>query len=199
MTELGRGVDELERNLLRGDATRLLEERLTHRDQALARADDATLDHDVVVLDDTVVREATHRGDFLLRRIVIRARTEAVLTSLADLVHLLVDFRTVMVTVLTRTGNRVGNTRRVPRTDATNLTQTSVGLARKSGDAPTGDDAFVTLTLRDADEINHFVLLEHGVDRHSLFEESVAKVNLGGDVTTVNLNLHNVSLLLLQA
>jgi len=199
VAELGRGIDELERNLLRGDTTRLLEEGLTHGDQALARTDDATLDHDVVALDDTVVTEATHRGNFLLGRVVRGARAEAVLTSLADLVHLLVELRTMVVTVLTGTGNRVRHTRRVPRTNATNLAQTSVGLTRETGDTPTGDDTFVTLTLGDADEIDHLVLLEDGVNRHSLFEERVAKVNLGGGIATVDLDFHDVRLLLLQA
>ena len=67
----------------------------------LRRTSDATLDHDVVALDDTVVTEATHRGNFLLGRVVRGARAEAVLTSLADLVHLLVELRTMVVTMLT--------------------------------------------------------------------------------------------------
>ena len=199
VAKLGRSIDELERNLLGGNAARLLEERLAHGDQALARTDDATLDHDVIALDNTVVREATHRGNFLFGEIVEGGGTVVGIASLANLVHLLVDFGTVVVTVLTSAGNRVRNTGRVPGTDARNLAQTTVGLTREAGDTPTSDDTFETLTLRNADEINHFILLEDGVNRDSLFEEGVAEVNLGGDVATVDLDFHDVRLLLLQA
>ena len=50
--------------------------------------------------------------------------------------------------------------RLVPGTDASNLTQTSVGLTRQASDAPTGDNAFITFTLSDGDDVNHLVLLE---------------------------------------
>jgi len=198
VAELGARVDELERNLFGRNTAGLLEQGLTQGDQTLARADNATLDHEVVTLDDTVVREATHRGNRLLGRIVERGSTEGILASLADLVNLLVDFGTVVVTVLTSAGHGVRHTSRVPRTNARNLAQTTVGLTREAGNTPTGDDTFETLTLRNADEIDHFILLEDRVNRHTLFEERIAKVNLGGNITTVHLDFHDVGLLLLQ-
>jgi len=100
--------------------------------------------------------------------------------------------------VLTWTGDRVRDSRRVPRTDARNLTQTSVSLTRQTSDAPTGDDTFETFTLGDGDDVNHFVLLEDGINRHGLLKELETKVNLVRDGATVDLNFHHVRLLLLQ-
>lgn len=71
-----------------------------------------------------------------------------------------------------------------------------MGFVWKSGDVLTGDDVFVIFIFRDVDEINYFVLLEYGVDWYSFFEESVVKVNFGGDVIIVNLNFYNVSFFL---
>ena len=100
--ELRRGVDELERDLLKRAARRLRHKRLAQRDQSLLHADHRTLDHHIVLIDLTIVRETTERGDSLLREIVVRHRVVRVLLQvLADLVDLLVDLRAVMVTELT--------------------------------------------------------------------------------------------------
>ena len=44
---------------------------LAEGDDALAAADDAALDHDPVLVDDTVVRESAHGVDALLGKIVL--------------------------------------------------------------------------------------------------------------------------------
>jgi len=113
VAELGCGVDELEGNDLGGTAVGLGEQRLTQGDDALLHAGDGTLEHDVVLVDLSVVREATNRGDALDSQIklsgsvvwcdlVIRA-----LDALGNAVDLLVDLGTVMVTVLTGTWDSV--------------------------------------------------------------------------------------------
>jgi len=198
VAHLTRSIDKLERDLLSRNTSSLLEQGLSQRNESLSRAHDGTLDHDVVVLDNTVVTKAAHRGDFLLSRVVVSVRAERRFVRFTNLVNLLVDFRSVVITVLTWTSDRVRNSRRVPRTDARNLTQTSVSLTRQTGDAPTGDDAFETFTLGDGNDVNHFVLLEDGVNRDSLLKELETKVNLVRDRATVDLNFHHVRLLLLQ-
>jgi len=54
------------------------------------------------------------------------------------------------------------------------------------------------VTLGDGNGINHLVLLENSVDLNWLLEQTVAKVNLVCCATTINLDLHQVSLLLLE-
>lgn len=68
VTELGRCVDELERRrgLLEGGTGGGWGERLSESDDTLLGTNDAALEQDEVVVDDTVVREATHWVDGLL-------------------------------------------------------------------------------------------------------------------------------------
>lgn len=58
--------------------------------------------------------------------------------TLTDPVDLLVHFCPVVVTLLTSTGNSEGNSARMPRTNASNLTQTLVCLPGKFLGVPTG-------------------------------------------------------------
>lgn len=71
MTHLGRGVDELELDLLQSRALGVLQQRLAQGDDALLGANAAALDHDEVVVDLTIVGEATHGGDALVSQIVL--------------------------------------------------------------------------------------------------------------------------------
>ena len=59
VAELGRCVDELERDLLEGDTLDLLDQRFAQGDRSLLGAHAAALDHDEIVADFTVLREAT--------------------------------------------------------------------------------------------------------------------------------------------
>ena len=97
-TELRRRVDELELNLLEIPTRSVHHEGLADSDDTLLGSGDGTLEHEVVVLDDTVVREAAHGSNGLLRDVVLRGRI-AFVVALADTVDLLVEFRTVVVTV----------------------------------------------------------------------------------------------------
>lgn len=69
VTELGGGIDELGSDLLQLPPLGRAEEGLPDGDDALLRTDDGTLDHDVVLIDLTIVGEATHGGNALLSEI----------------------------------------------------------------------------------------------------------------------------------
>lgn len=113
-----------------------------------------------------------------------------------DLIDLLVEFSPVVVAVLTSTGHRPLNGSRVPGANTGDLAETTVGLARKAGDAPTGGDTLVTLTLSDTDSVNELGVGEDVVDGHGLLEEGDGEVDLVSDGTAVDLDLHDVGLLL---
>lgn len=66
VAELGRGVNELKRNLLQVTARSVDLVRLPDGKHTLLNTGARALDHDKVVLHDTVVREATHGGNRLL-------------------------------------------------------------------------------------------------------------------------------------
>ena len=73
-------------------------ERLPDGDDALLGSGNGALEHEEVVLDDTVVGEATHRCDGLLGSIGLGHRVALVFAA-ADTVDLLVELRTMMVTI----------------------------------------------------------------------------------------------------
>ena len=100
-TELRGRIDELERDLLEVRTAGVDNERLADGDDTLLCSGDGTLEHDVVVLDNTVVGEATHGCDGLLGNVAIGRRVGLIVTR-TDAVDLLVDLRTVMVTVWRR-------------------------------------------------------------------------------------------------
>mmetsp|Transcript_27712 Transcript_27712/g.27406 ORF Transcript_27712/g.27406 Transcript_27712/m.27406 type:complete len:256 (-) Transcript_27712:386-1153(-) len=209
MTVLGRGVDEAQLDLLEGIARHLLDARLAESDNAFLHSGNTALHHDVVLIDLTVVGEASHGGDGLLGQIglgggvgveglgVVLALSVSVHT-LANAVDLLVHLSSVMVSVLTGAGHGELHTGGVPSADTGHLAQTAVSLAGQAGHTPTGDNSLVSATLGDRHSVNHLVGAEHAGHRHALLEESLAPVNLGGRVTSVDLDLRQVSLLLAQ-
>ena len=62
--------------------------------------------------------------------------------SITDVVHLLVDFGTVVVSLLTGTGDRVLDTARMPGSDTSDLTETLVRLPGQLLGVPTRSDTF---------------------------------------------------------
>jgi hypothetical protein len=120
------------------------------------------------------------------------------LSSLANLVNLLVHLSAVVVPILTSTGNCVGHPSRMPRTNTGNLAETPVGFARKAGDTPTCDNTFIPLTLGNTNDVNHLILLEDSVNWDLLLKKLVTIIHLVCDGATIDLDLHKVGLLLLQ-
>ena len=101
-----------------------------------------------------------------------------------------------MVSVLTGTGDGVLNAARMPSTDTSDLPETLSGLSGKLGHSPTGGDTFESLTLGNTDDINVLVEVEDILDLDFLLHEPLAELNLLADGATVDLDLHDVSLLL---
>ena len=191
VTIFGRGVDELDveglqvRSLVGGDET------LSEGDRSLSRTGHAALDHQPVLVDLSVVREAAHRGDALLREICVSGGGVDV-SLLADAKDSLVDLGTVVITLLTSAGYCVTHTSRVPSTDTGDLTETSVGLTRQASDAPTTDDTGKTVTAGSGADVDDLALREELGDLDFLLEKSLSEFNLGGDITSVDLDLEKV-------
>lgn len=155
------------------------------------------MDHDEVVVDDTVVRPSTHGVDSLLGCVEL-GTTGGCIRTVADTVDLLVEFRTVVVTVLTRSCNGEHNVGRVPCTNTSDLTETTVGLAGQLLGSPTGSNTFVSVTLGNSDDVQVLVGRKDRRGIESLFEARLREVDLVGNRTTVDLDFHQVGLLLLE-
>lgn len=137
------------------------------------------------------------RGNLLLGNINLGGSV-VVGISLADAVNLVVDRGTMVVTHLTGTGNSPLDVGRMPGTDTSDLSQTLVRLTRKLLGTPTSSNTVVSVTLGDGNDVNHLVLLEDGVDGDGLLEQVLSERDLVGDGAAVDLNLHQVRLLLLE-
>jgi hypothetical protein len=196
VTVLGRGIDELNLDVLGHPSAGSGEDGLAHNDGTLADAHDATLDEEVILVDLTVVGETTERGDVLLNSIVgggsVVGNTTASTSS--DTVDLLVDLGTAMVTELTTTADCPLDSRGMPGTDTSDLTETSMGLSGESGDTESLDGTLGTLSLGDTDGINNFVVLEDFSDADLLLEFVVGPLDLVSDGATVDLDFHDVAL-----
>merc|ERR1719159_2068004 len=164
VAHLGSGVDELEVDVLQSGTGSLLQQRLAEGDGTLLGANDATLDQNKVILDKTVVNEATDGVDGLVGDVDLGGAVvldefaiDGVVAG-ADAVDLLVDLGTVVVTLLTGAGDGEGNTGWMPCTDTGDLAETLVSLAGQLLGVPSGSDAVVTATLGDTDVVDHLVL-----------------------------------------
>lgn len=121
-----------------------------------------------------------------------------VIITLADTVDLVVDRCTVVVSVLTGTSDSPLDVRRVPSADTGDLAETLVCLSRKFLGSPSAGNTGETVTLGDGNNINHLILLEDGRDLDWLLEETVAEVDLVSNATSIDLDLHQMGLLLLE-
>lgn len=197
LTELGGSVDPLELNLLEGSSGGVNLEGLSEGNNSLLDTGDGTLEDDKVVLDLTVSDETTHGGDGLLGAVKLSGTVRLVVTT-ADSVDLVVDGSSVVVTVLTGTGNSPLNVGRMPSTDTGDLSQTTMSLSGKSGGTPSVGNTLVTVTLGDGNDIDVLVLLENRGDIDGLLKVLLSESNLVINGTTVDLDLSKVSLLLAE-
>merc|ERR550532_3117452 len=202
MSELGAGVDELEADLLQGPLLGVGQERLPQGEGALLGANAATLDHDEVLLDLSVMGESSHGVDGLVSNVILGG--SVVLNELAVLhlvagahpVDLLVHLSPVVVSLLSSPGDSALDPAWMPGSNTGNLPETLVGLPGELLGVPPAGHTLVSMTLGHSDDVDHLVLGEHLADGHLLLKVLAGKVDLVGDGSTVELDLHDVSLLL---
>jgi len=198
VTELTGGIDELKGDFFEGDSLGLGEKTLSEDDHSSLGADNTALNHDEIVSDDTVVGESSHGGDVLIGE--ISSGGSVILGSgsfsLSDSVDLLVHFGSVMVTILSGSSDGPSNTGRMPGSNATNSSVTSMGLLLQVLNTVSLDDSGGSVTSGDTDNVDHFVLVEDGISSDFLFEKAVGEVDFLGGVSSVNLDFDDVVLLL---
>jgi hypothetical protein len=128
MPDFRRGVDELEFDLLKILPASMGDQRLPKHEHFLLGAHAAALDHDVIVLDLTIMREPSHGGDILLGRVVHGRRivSAAPALTLAHPVYFLVELSPVVVAELAGPCDCPGHSGRMPGSDAAYFTVTPV-------------------------------------------------------------------------
>lgn len=113
MTELTARVDKLQLDLLQGSARSMRNQGLAEGQNTLFHTNTSTLDHNKILLDNTIMRESAKRGDAFGRQVKFGAARGFVLGG-ADAIDFLVHLRAVMIAVLTGTGNGIANASRMP-------------------------------------------------------------------------------------
>jgi len=169
VSQLGRSIDELKVDFFVGGSGGLGQQTLSEHDDSLLGSDDASLNHDEVVVNNSVVGESSHGGDLLIGQVHGGGGVVA-LASVTDSVHLLVKFGSVVVTSLSGSGDCEPDSSGMPSSDTTDLSVTSVCLLLQMLNSESLDDSFESLTLGDSDNVDHLVLVEDGVDSDFLFE-----------------------------
>merc|ERR1712048_795485 len=203
MTNLGSSIDKLESNLFQILPLGVGNQRLSQNNSSLSDTHARTLDHEEIVLDLTVVGEATDGVDGFFGQISFSGTVILVghavfgLVAGTNSVDLFVDFDSVVITFLTTSSDGVGNSGRVPGTNTGNLSQTSMGLSGQFFGTPSGGNAFSTMTLGNTTAVQVLVLFEDLRNRDLLFEETDSKVDfVRNRLTTIDLQFDDVSLLL---
>jgi len=199
VTHLGGGIDELKVDLFKSGSANLRNQTLSQDKGSLLGTNTTSLDDDEVLLDNTVMGETTQRSDGLFGQIGRSGgvvSTTFVLNTNTDSVDFLVHFSSVVITQLTSSGNGESYSSRMPSSDTSDFSETSMGLSGKSLGTESGSDTFVTLTLGNTENVDHFILIDDAGDSDFLFEVLSGEIDLLSNISTVNLDFEDVSLLL---
>ena len=197
MTVFGGSINELDVQRLEVRSLGGGHDGFTESNGSLAGAADTSLDHEPVLVDLTIMRESTHGGDRFLSQVSLSGAVVGIIL-LANAHDSLVDLGTMMVTLLTGTGQSETTSGRMPGTDTSDLSETTMRLAGKSGDAPTRDNTLGTMTTSGTADIKGLTKSEHRVNSEVLLEEASGVVHLLGNGASVDLDLAKVGHLLSQ-
>jgi len=128
VTEFGRRVNPFEVDLLECTSSSMDEHGFAESHNSLLDTWDGALEQDKVVLNLTVAHEASEWCNVFLRDVEL-CGSIALIVALSNAVDLVIDRRTMMVTLLTGTGNGPLNVGRMPCADTGDFPQTLVCLA----------------------------------------------------------------------
>jgi len=204
VTEFGGGIDGFQVDLFQIFSFVMGQQWFSENDWSLSDTHAGSLDHDKVVLDFTVVWEASDWIDGFFSQIGFGGTVVHVdlavfgLVAGTQSVDLFVDFDSVVVTFLTASGNGVGNSGWMPSTNTSDLSETSVCFSGKFLGTPSAGYTLSSVTLSDTNAIGVVVGFEDGSNSDLLFKETFGEVNFGGGVTSVNLKFDDVSFLLFE-
>ena len=137
------------------------------------------------------------RGDLLLCDVNVRRSVIRCIAS-ADAIHLVVDRGPVVISILASTAHGPLHMARMPRTDTSHLPQSLVRLPRQLLGAPSPRHTREPVSLGHGNTVNHLILLKDATDLNRFLKQPLPEINLLSHAAAVDLDLHQVRLLLLQ-
>ncbi len=176
-------------------------QRFSQKDESLLGSNATSLNDDEVIINNTIVREASQWGDVLFSYIGISGGVVLGSTSgsLSDSVDFLVQFGSVVISALTSSGNTPGNSSGMPSSDTSDFSVTSVRFLLEMSDSPSGNDTLESVTLGDTDHIKYFILTEDVINSDFFLKESLDERNfVSNSFSSVDLDFEDVVLLLSQ-
>jgi len=159
MTHLGWGIDKLKGNLFLWGSGDLVKEGLSKNEHFLLGTNTTSLNYDKVILYNTITGETSHRSNLLISK--IGSCSSVILSfSLSYSVNLLIQFSSMVITILTCSSNGEHNSSGMPSTNTTNLSVTSMCLLLQMLNTESLDNTLNSVTLGNTNNVDHFVLLE---------------------------------------
>jgi len=102
----------------------------------------------------------------------------------------------MVVSQLTSSGNIPSYSGRMPGSNTSNFSVTSMGFLLEMFNSESFDDSLESFTLGNSENIEIFVLFENAVNSDFFFEKSISEINFLINGSSVNLNFNDVILLL---
>lgn len=204
MTEFRGGIDRFKIDFLQIFSFVVSQQRLPQQDRSLPDSHATSLDHDEIVLNFTVMWKASDWIDGFFSQIGLGGTVVKVgftvlgFVASAQSVDFLVDLDSMVVTFLTASGNGVRDSRWMPSTDTSDLSETSMRFSGEFFSSPSAGYTLSSVTLSDTDTVGVVVVGKDLVDRDLLLEETLGKVDFSGGVATVDLELDDVSFFLFE-
>jgi len=141
------------------------------------------------------MRESTEWGNILLNGIGF---AHGIISSIlrdgssTNAVNLFVELSSGVVTELTTTSNSPFYRRWMPSSDTGDLTETSMRASLKTSNSESLDHTLSSLTSCNSNGVNALRLLEDFGNLDLLFKLSVSEVDLGSNISSVQLDFHDV-------
>ena len=163
VSQFAGSIDEFKFDLFQSSSGDLGYKTLPENEYFFLGSDDAAFEHEEILSDDSIVGEASERGDVLFSEVGIGGSVVggSGAHSLSDSVDLLVHFSSVVVSQLTRSRHSPSDTRRMPRSHTTDFAVTSVRFFLQVLHSPTFYHSLESFSFGHSQNVDHFVLLEH--------------------------------------
>jgi len=116
MSHFTAGIDELQADFFHGISGSLRNDGLSEENDSLFRSDTSSLDHDEVMVDDTIVGESSQRSDVLFSQVIESGSVvlDSSDCSLSDPVDLFIEFSSVMESEITSSRDSPSDSSRMP-------------------------------------------------------------------------------------
>lgn len=170
----------------------------SEHEDLLFGSNNTSSNHDEVISDNTIVGESSHRGDHFIGQILVGGSVIVASSSgsFSDSIDFFILFSSMVISQLTSSGDSPSNSGRVPCSNTSNFSVTSVRFLLEMFNSESLDDSLESFTFGNSQNIQHFIGLENRVNSDFFFEKVISEINFSGDVSSVNLDFNNVIFLL---